>query len=139
MYYNNYQKLAKIYHKNCIFNSDIFGLKISFNKKGILTGIFKFDDTYQGYDGIIHGGIISSIIDSVMTKYLFAHNIVAYTVRLNIKYSYPVAINKETIIKAIQKTKSKNNIYNIDAYIFQDDKKLVTAEAKFWAKNRTLS
>ena len=127
-------KLRDKYHLNCIFNSDLFSLKISFDEMGELTAHFNCNEKYQGYSGIIHGGILSGIIDSVMTLYLFGHNIIAYTVRLNIKYSHPVIIEKEAIIKVRLKEKQNDFIYNLTASIFQNKQKRVTADAKFWLK-----
>ncbi|HOX22540.1 MAG TPA: hypothetical protein PLL10_03675, partial [Elusimicrobiales bacterium] len=34
---------------------------------------------FEGYKGFLHGGVIASLIDSIMTNCLFAHNIAAFT------------------------------------------------------------
>lgn len=125
-------KLKDQYHPDCIFNSDLFNIEISFTDDGELTGHFDCNKKYQGYTGRIHGGILSGIIDSAMTLLLFGHNIIAYTVRLNIKYSHPVVIDKKAIVKARLHEKKNDYVYNITGSISQNNKKLITADAKFW-------
>ena len=125
-------KLKNQYHPHCIFNSDFIDLKISFSGDGELVGHFDCNKKFQGYCERIHGGIIAGIIDSAMTLFLFGHNIVAYTVRLNIKYSHPVLVEKEAVIKVKFKEKQHDCVYNITSAIYQDNNKLITSDAKFW-------
>ncbi len=41
---------------------------------------------YQSYRGIVHGGIVSTMLDEAMGGYLYAKGILAVTARLNIRY-----------------------------------------------------
>ena len=134
MYYENFIKLQDKHHPECMFNVEALDSMITFNEDGELISHFDCNEKYQGYPGRIHGGILSGIIDSAMTKCLFGHKIIAYTVRLNIKYSHPVVINKEAVIKVNLKKKSNNHIYNVNAIILQDNKRCVIAAAKFYKK-----
>ena len=131
-YNNNLMKLQNQYHKNCLFNSDEFGTEYHFNDDGSFVLHFFCNKRYQGYDNIMHGGMISALIDSAMTKCLFGHGVKAYTVRLNIKYIKPVKINEKlSIIVNIMDNESEI-ITMLNANLLQNDQKLVKAEAKFW-------
>ncbi|MBI9100278.1 MAG: PaaI family thioesterase [Spirochaetaceae bacterium] len=126
------EKLKKKYHSDCIFNSDIYNVRNTFNENGELIGSFICNEKHQGYSDRIHGGILSGIMDSSMTQCLFAHNIVAYTIDLNIKYSHPVKMNKEAIVKVKIPKRQNDFVYNLRGFIFQDDIKLISADARFW-------
>ena len=49
-------------------------------------------DTYQGYPGVVQGGIVSTLLDSAMTNCLFGLGIEAMTVRLNVRFQEPVRV-----------------------------------------------
>jgi hypothetical protein len=92
------------------------------------------NDSYQSYNGIIHGGVLSALIDSAMTQCLFGHGIVGYTVRLNIKYIKPVNINNN--FKIIVNIKESYSLFSeLEAYIIQNEECKVKAYSKFWTKN----
>ena len=131
-YKNNLIKLQDEYHKNCLFNSDEFDTENYFNNDGSFVLHFFCNKKYQGYDKMMHGGVISALIDSAMTKCLFGHGVKAYTVRLNIKYIQPVKINEKiSIIVNIIDNKSEI-ITLLNANLMQNDQKMVKADAKFW-------
>ena len=88
-----------------------FGLKLSFEEK---------DDTYishftgqpqhQGYDGIMHGGIVSTLLDEIMARYLYAKGMNAVTARLEVRYVKPTPIGVPLLIKG-HIVRQKGRIY----------------------------
>jgi hypothetical protein len=62
--------MNKKFHKNCFVcgKHSKNGLKLKFilHNNNTLSGEFKISKDYQGYDGILHGGIITAILDSSM-------------------------------------------------------------------------
>jgi acyl-coenzyme A thioesterase PaaI-like protein len=132
MFYKNMVKLQKQYHQECLFNSGIFDLQLSFTKTGELIAHFDCTKKYQGYLGRVHGGVLSGIMDAAMNLFLFGHNIVAYTVRLHIKYSRPVLLGKTAIVKVLGFEIQNGFLYKVQGSISQDNKKLVSAKATFW-------
>ena len=88
-----------------------FGLKLSFREQ---------DDTYiseftgqkqhQGYDGIMHGGIVSTLLDEIMARYIYAKGLTAVTARLEVRYLKPTPIGVPLLIKG-RITKSRGRIY----------------------------
>ena len=57
------------------------------------------DREYQGYDGIAHGGILTTMLDEAMAGYLNKElGEKAVTARLDIRYRKPVPIGEELVI-----------------------------------------
>ncbi len=50
------------------------------------------DESFEGYRGVYHGGIIAALLDEVMIKAILARNIIAVTVEMTVRYHAPVAI-----------------------------------------------
>jgi acyl-coenzyme A thioesterase PaaI-like protein len=94
-----------------------FGLKLRFREQ---------DDTYiseftgqpqhQGYDGIMHGGIVSTLLDEIMARYLYAKGMNAVTARLEIRYNKPTPIGVPLLLKG-RITKSKGRLYETEGTI----------------------
>lgn len=139
-YYERYLNLKQLYHTNCMYNN-VNGnignyLEISFDDKGILSGKFSCCNAFQGYNGILHGGITSSIIDASMSKCLMGHGILGYTGRLDIRYIKPVTVTSPLIIRCTI-TESYKELYKIKAELTQKQSKkfYVTAKASFYKIN----
>lgn len=49
---------------------------------------------YQSYSGIVHGGIVSTMLDEAMGGYLYAKGCKAVTARLNIRYREATPVGK---------------------------------------------
>ncbi len=47
-------------------------------------------DQFEGYQGIYHGGIISTLLDEVMIKAILAQDIFAVTAEMTVRYRKPV-------------------------------------------------
>ena len=98
-----------------------FGLKLSFEEK---------DDTYishftgqpqhQGYDGIMHGGIVSTLLDEIMARYLYAKGMNAVTARLEVRYLKPTPIGVPLLIKG-HIVRQKGRIYETEGTISLPD------------------
>ena len=46
--------------------------------------------SFEGYFGIYHGGILSTLLDEVMIKSILAEDVVAVTVEMTVKFMKPV-------------------------------------------------
>jgi hypothetical protein len=92
-YEANLTRLRDIHHSQCLFNRQqpvAFGLQWIFDDSGMFNGTCVCNEAHQGYDGMVHGGVIASIIDASMAQCLMGHDVVGYTVDLTIKYRKPV-------------------------------------------------
>lgn len=95
---------------------------------------FKPKDVHQGFDGIMHGGLISTLLDEAMAKVLSLNDILALTAKMSIRYRHPVPIDINLIITAELK-KHKKGLYFTEAELKDENEKLYAkAEAKFMQK-----
>lgn len=85
---------------------------------------------YQSYDGILHGGIIATLLDGAMVHALFARNIVAHTAELKVRYRHPVAVGQAVQITAQHET-SMGPLHQLTAKISQNKVVCALATAKF--------
>ena len=83
---------------------------------------------YEGYKGIVHGGIVTTLLDEAMGNYIIQkYNENAVTGRLEIRYRHPTPIEQELTISAIQ-VSQRRNILTMQAEVATADG-TVTAEA----------
>ena len=50
---------------------------------------------YQGYDGVVHGGLISALLDEVMANCFFLKGIRCVTAEMNVRFLKPLPIEHE--------------------------------------------
>lgn len=77
-----------------------FGLKLTFeeNEDTYITH-FTGRPEHQGYDGIMHGGIVSTLLDEIMARYIYAKGMNAVTGKLEVRYLKPTPIGVPLLIK----------------------------------------
>jgi len=97
------------------------GLKIDFSiKDKKIKANFSIDKRFEGFPNIIHGGIISTILDEAMVKLAFKLGLNAVTASLNVKLRKPVKPDEKMIVtgKIVEeferKLKAKAEIRNED-------------------------
>lgn len=65
-------------------------------------------ESFQGYDGITHGGIVATLLDEAMAKSILKYGQEAVTGEIIIKYRRPIPTGKEVkIIGQIIQEKSR--------------------------------
>ncbi len=71
------------------------GLRLDFEidkAKQTLRTTFVASPTYQGWDGIVHGGIVSTLLDEAMAKLAFELGYQAVTASLEVRFKKPAPI-----------------------------------------------
>ena len=121
-------------HPDCISCSPerASGLGLEFcvrDDKGVQAE-FACDQLYQGYPGFLHGGISSMLLDSAMANCLFAHQKVAMTARLIVRFLLPVVIDQPAVVKAWIR-EYEPPLYVLEAELEQNGQTLVRGSAKF--------
>ncbi len=54
--------------------------------------------TWQGYKGMVHGGIISTILDEAMTKLAYSLGMNAVTGKLTVRFKKPLLIGEKVVV-----------------------------------------
>jgi len=123
-------------HNNCIacgesnFNPNSLQLQFaSVCENSVMTKI-KLDESYQGYPNVLHGGVISTLLDAAMTHCLFARHLEAMTAELTVRFIKPVPINQELIVVGTCVAEQRG-MYKLTSFISLDDNILARAKAKF--------
>jgi len=126
-------------HRNCFAcgSNDGIGLGLKFykNEDGAVFGNFFADPKYEGYSGIIHGGIIATLLDSAMTHCLLMKDIPALTGRLSIKYSIPIRTG--TVVKLEARIVDQlHGMFILQGKALVDGKRVASAKAKYGSMKR---
>ena len=124
----------KILHANCFAcgSNNGVGLRLKFDEKddGSVMGYFTAAPRFEGYSGIVHGGIIATLLDSAMTHCLLKKGNFALTGRLSIRYFSPIRVG--TVVKLEARVmKRSHKIFFLEGKAFVEGKKAAYAEAKY--------
>jgi uncharacterized protein (TIGR00369 family) len=108
------------------------GLGLEFREvgDGSVQATFDCAAIFEGYPGRVHGGIISTILDSAMTNCLFAQGHQAVTAELSVKFHAPVAVERTALTEA-RTTRDLFPLFLMEASLHQDGITKATATAKF--------
>ncbi len=132
---------AKNGHGHCLICGDLnpLSLKLSFQagKDDSVWTNFQGNSGLQGYEKILHGGVISSLLDAAMTHCLFHHKIQAVTGDLHVRFVHPVPCEAALEIKAWI-VSSRPPLYILNAELSCDKRVMAWAEAKFAPQERFL-
>ncbi len=120
-------------HDQCLLcgNENKLGLGLKFKSigSGVYTEVRGYD-LLQGYNGILHGGVIAALLDSAMANALFKNGIEAVTGDMNIKFlkSIPVGSNLKVIGRVINYS---SPLFRTEGEIILDRKIVASATARF--------
>lgn len=105
------------------------GLHLTFNFDGERIFTKKIlSKEFEGYEGAAHGGIISTMLDETMCKFISAkYHERALTGRLEVRFKFPTPIEQELKISAWEESQRRNIITMRSAVETKDG--VVTAEA----------
>jgi uncharacterized protein (TIGR00369 family) len=106
------------------------GLKFTVQDDGSVKATFDCNAAYEGYDGMLHGGVISAIADGAMTNCLFAHGIHAVTGELTVRFRHPVELGQSLTVTA-RITRDASPLFLVEAELVQADQLKARATAKF--------
>jgi uncharacterized protein (TIGR00369 family) len=110
------------------------GLKFNSNDDSSVSTSFLGHPALEGFQGLLHGGVIASLLDGAMTNCMFARGCVAMTVELKVRYRKPVVIGEEIFIRAWI-TRSSSRLHLLQAELKQDGCVKAVATAKFMERH----
>lgn len=74
-------------------------------------GRFRLGPEYQGATGFIHGGIIATVLDEVMSKLSRFSNVRAVTAELTVEYLRPVRVDEELRVEGFATRRDGRELY----------------------------
>lgn len=124
-------------HGHCIAcgKENLSSLKLQFQQldEQTVMGTFVGGSHLQGYEGILHGGIVATLLDSAMAHCLFQKNIQGVTADLRIRFLHSIPCMSKLTIKAWI-TCAVSSLYELKGEILLDGKVMAKAKAKFMEK-----
>ena len=85
---------------------------------------------WQGYSGILHGGMVSTLLDAAMTHCLFHHAIEAMTASLKVRFFEPTPCAGLLDLRATLSDR-RRHVYLLEAELVTHGRVLARAEARF--------
>ncbi|MCC6354411.1 MAG: PaaI family thioesterase [Verrucomicrobiae bacterium] len=121
-------------HPRCVVCSPAnpmgLGQEFSLRADGGVEGTFAARDVFEGYSGLLHGGVTAALLDGAMTNCLFARGVEALTAELTVRYRGPIALLGEIAVRAWL-TASRGRLRLLRAELRQGDRLKATAVGKF--------
>jgi acyl-coenzyme A thioesterase PaaI-like protein len=121
-------------HPNCVVcgPKHLFGMRLAFAllPDGSVQASFHRGEAFEGYPGLLHGGIISSLLDGAMTNCLYAHGQRGVTGELKVRFQHPVTTNRDAVVRAWIHDSSPP-LHVLKAEVIQDELRKANATGKF--------
>jgi uncharacterized protein (TIGR00369 family) len=77
------------------------GLNLTFSfREGRVVTEFILHKTYQGYKDIVHGGIISTLLDEAMVKAALLQGIPVVTAEITVRFKNPLMVGEKALVEA---------------------------------------
>jgi acyl-coenzyme A thioesterase PaaI-like protein len=127
--------LAGRLHQRCVVcgASNPHGLAVHFRAspdgRGVEASV-DCDAAFQGYDGRLHGGIVTSLLDGAMVHCLFERGQTAYTADLHVRFHGAVLTGRPAALRAWV-VSSRGRLHRLAAELIQEGVVKAEAEAKF--------
>lgn len=121
-------------HSQCLMcgEDNPWSLRLDFeaNAEGEVSAVFQAHEKLQGYAGILHGGVISALLDAAMTHCLFNQGIQGLTAELRVRFLKPVPWETPIELKA-KLDEARPPLYQVKAELRQKGVIVAKAQAKF--------
>lgn len=93
------------------------GLHLKFrDEEWLSTAEFTPGPEYQGYPGILHGGLLSTVLDEIMARPLNVKGLSAFTAKLDVRFRNAAHIGEKLYIRG-EKINQRGRLYEMKAQI----------------------
>ena len=113
---------ARESHDQCLVcgsrehNPDSLELQFSRHADGSVSAPFVVGPKHQGYSGLLHGGMTSTLLDAAMTHCLFMQGIKALTAELTVRFMAPIRVG-QTLTVCARLLGQRRGIYQLEAWL----------------------
>lgn len=118
-------------------NPGTLGLDFVGDDDGGVAARFRPTARHQGYAGLLHGGMICTLLDAAMTNCLFVRGIAALTAEMTVRFVAPVALGQEVEVAA-HLVERRRNLCGLEASMTANGRLLARAVAKFMVVDASL-
>lgn len=120
-------------HRDCLVCGwrDPLALGLVFHADGGgVEARFRANRVLQGYNGIMHGGVVSALLDAVMTQCLFHNGITALTADLSVRFHRPVPCESDLVLTG-RLVKTRPPLFVTEADLQLGGEVMASATARF--------
>lgn len=86
---------------------------------------------FQGWDGVVHGGIVSALLDEVAAYAAMAIAKPVVTAELTVRYLKPVPVGREVVARAEVREQVRRSIF-VDAELACDGQVMARAQVRMY-------
>ena len=134
--------IRNLVHPKCVVcsfgNGNGLHLEFDVADDRSVTATFQCDEAFEGYPGMLHGGVISSILDGAMGHCMFARKQAAVTVEMMIRFRHTVITGHEATVLA-RITRFSHPLYLLEAEIIQNGEVKATAKGKYYDQPKLIA
>ena len=116
------------------------GLRLSFavdKEKQTVKTTFVASPTFQGWDGIVHGGILSTLLDEAMANLVYELGYQAVTALIEIRFKKPAPILEPLLVYG-EVTEVTKRLIRAKAHIAKEDGTILAVGTSTFMKQRNL-
>lgn len=115
----------------CSPNNPI-GLKMEFEDDGdVCRAYFAAGPEHMGWNGVVHGGLVATMLDEAMGKWLWERGLTTMTAEMTIRYSKMVPVGQRLTVES-SGVSQKGRLLQMNAQIILPDGSVAArAKAKF--------
>ena len=122
-------------YPNCFIcgKDNPIGLKIEFEMKdGKATAEYTPIRHFEGYKDVLHGGIISSLLDEVMAYAVFSQGFVAVTTHMEVKFRKAAKIGEKLLLEG-NIVGNRGKLIRVEGKILNQEGQIIaTGKGKFF-------
>ena len=86
------------------------------------------NESYAGYDGVVHGGILFCLLDDVMANWLYLQGERCFTARAEVRYRQPLPVGTPVRLEG-RLLRRKGRVVLIEGKVFRQDNDTIVVEA----------
>ncbi len=124
-------RLRKRGHERCLacIHPEL-KLHFTLDSPGVLRTSIRFKESMMSFNGMVHGGLQSFLIDEAMTCALLGQGVYAATADLKLRYKHSVRPGVIAFIR-VWVSKHYRDLFHLEAEITQAGKLCTTGHARF--------
>ncbi|NAX23556.1 PaaI family thioesterase [Vibrio sp. V39_P1S14PM300] len=113
-----------------VSNPHSLGVRYEYGAERGVQARFTVASHHQGYNGILHGGIVSALLDGAMTHCILHRDISALTAQLDVRFHRPITLGEQVIVTA-QCESERRSMYTMSAELRVCGELRASAKGKF--------